>query len=230
MSGLAMPWSRWLFACRLNPSGETSMQKLARTFAVASMALAAFAPALSAQKQQGSDADTREIAAYRLSMDGLKKMENAMQAFAAAAKKDPRYAKQMKLKAQIDTLKNKEDLSDAESEKLETLQQELEQAEASTDDGSVSKAQSLTEMAAAMDRQPMLANALKSAGLTAREYSVMSMALLQASMWAGMKKQGMVKEKDIPKDVNPANIAFVEQHQAEMAALTERMKKLGGEQ
>jgi hypothetical protein len=56
------------------------------------------------------------------------------------------------------------------------------------------------------------------------------MALLQASMWAGMKKQGMVKEKDIPKDVNPANIAFVEQHAAEMTALTERMKKLGGEQ
>jgi hypothetical protein len=44
-----------------------------------------------------------------------------------------------------------------------------------------------------------------------------------------MKKQGLVKDKDLPKDVNPANITFIEQHEAEMTALQQRMKKLNGD-
>jgi len=205
------------------------MQMLGRTLALASMMAIAAAPVVSAQQQAGSSADMKEVAAYRLTMDGLNKLEKAMVAVADAAKKDPRYAKQMRLKAQIDTLEHKEELTDAESEKLESLKQELEQAEDATDDGSVAKAQTISAMAAAIDRQPIIANALRSAGLSSREYSVMTMALVQASMWAGMKKQGLVKDKDLPKDVNPANITFIEQHEAEMTALQQRMKKLNGD-
>ena len=206
------------------------MQMLGRTLTFAVALALAVVPIASAQKQAGSSSDMQEVAAYRLSMDGLRKLEKAMAAMADAAKKDPRYAKQMRLKAQIDTLEHKDDLTDAESEKLESLKQELEQAEAATDDGSLANAQTLSEMAAAIDRQPIVANALRSAGMSSREYSVMTMALLQASMWAGMKKQGLVKEKDMPKDINPANVTFIEQHEAEMTALQQRMKKLNGEQ
>jgi len=112
-------------------------------------------------------------------------------------------------------------------QKLEALPAEA-LAEATADDGADSNGQTLTEMAATIDRHPLIANALKGAGMSSREYSVATMALLQAATWAEMKKQGMASQ--IPADVSAANITFVEQHGAEIKALIDRMKKLSGDQ
>ncbi|HJQ18947.1 MAG TPA: hypothetical protein VJ867_01275 [Gemmatimonadaceae bacterium] len=203
------------------------MTMFARSIAAASMLLAVAAPAIAAQKSSFSDAESKELYAYRLSMEGLNKYEAAMKAFAAAAQKDPRYAKQIALKKQIDELKAKEDPSDADQTRMEELEQQLSEAEAATDDNSFSRANTIADMAAAITANPMFSSALRSAGLTPREYSVMTLVLFQSAMWAGMKKQGFAK--DLPKDVNPANVAFMEQHEAEFAAMQQRFKEMSGE-
>jgi len=56
------------------------------------------------------------------------------------------------------------------------------------------------------------------------------MALFQASAFAEMKKSGMIKE--LPKEANAANVAFVQEHAAELAAmqqLMQQMNKKGGD-
>ena len=52
------------------------------------------------------------------------------------------------------------------------------------------------------------------------------MALVQASIAAGFKKSGMLKE--LPAGVNPENVKFVEEHEAELRAMQEKLNKLGG--
>ena len=204
------------------------MKMFALPVTIALTLVAMTAPSIAAQgRNAANDAEARELYAYRLTMDGLHKYENAMRAFFAEAQKDPRYQKQIALKKDIEALKANEDPSDADQQKLELLEQQLEQAESSTDNDEFSRANSVTEMAAAISKNAMFSTALSSVGLTPREYSVMTLVLFQSAMWAGMKKQGLAKE--LPKDVNPANVAFMEQHEAEFAAMQQRFKALDGE-
>jgi hypothetical protein len=57
------------------------------------------------------------------------------------------------------------------------------------------------------------------------------LSMMQAGMVAGFKKAGMLKE--IPKDVSPENVKFMEEHEAQLKALQQEMeaasKKGGGE-
>jgi hypothetical protein len=70
-----------------------------------------------------------------------------------------------------------------------------------------------------------MANGLKAAGMAPREYATFMMAMLQASMVAGFKKSGMLKE--IPKDVSAENVKFIEEHQKELEALQKEFQGLG---
>lgn len=204
------------------------MQQLARTLVFATIALASTTSAISAQTGI-ADADSKEIAAYTLTMATVNKFETAMRAFATEMKKDPRVQQQMKLKNEIDALKKKEELTDAEQTRLESLEQQLEEAkDRMQGEMNIGKAETLSEMATQASRIPQLVTALKSAGLTPREYAVFTLALFQASAYAGLQKAGMVK--DIPANVNRAQIKFVLDHEAEIRALTERMKEESDEQ
>ena len=89
------------------------------------------------------------------------------------------------------------------------------------DDGSD---QSLDAMAARIDKVPELRRELQRVGITAREYSLTTLAIFQASFAYAMKKQGMIKE--IPADVPAAHVALVAQYEQEMTKLQVEMKKL----
>lgn len=73
---------------------------------------------------------------------------------------------------------------------------------------------------------PQLANIITAHGLTVRQYIVGTMVLLQASMYAAMKKQMPDMQK--PEGLNMTNVAFVEAHQAELEKLQQHLSGAAG--
>ena len=172
---------------------------------------------------QSLSEDEKALATYRLTMPNVKKAMAVVQSFAAEAAKDPKVQEQQKLKKQIDALEEKDELTAAEEaqlDKLRTQLEALEEAEDEKDDNQAlfGNAQTIAGMEAVMKKHPAAARALASAGMSAREYSMTMMALLQASLVEGMS-QGKVDLKNLPPGVNAANILFVREHKAELEAM-----------
>jgi hypothetical protein len=116
-------------------------------------------------------------------------------------------------------------LADAEQERLEQLRADLdeeEQKSSMADDD----AKTLSEIAAAMEKEPLAAKALADAGISARDYAKFTMAAFQAGMVAGMMKQGLIKEvpPEMAATVNMDNVKFVQEHEAELEAFGKTMK------
>ena len=184
-------------------------------------------PALVAAQVPGSnDPDFKEVVAYRLTLPALQKVMTATTNMAAAAKSDPRYLKQAAIKGEIEKLEAKDDRTDAEEERLEKLHADLEQMEQATTN-IADNTKTLSEMAAAIEREPLAAKALAGAGISAREYVTFVLASFQAGMVAGMMKQGLIKEvpKDLAATVNMDNVKFMQDHDAEFQAFANAMKK-----
>ncbi len=181
----------------------------------------------SAQTSAQADADVREIAAYRLTMDKVNQAAVAMRAVAAELKKDPRYQELAEVKAELAALRKKDELTEAEDARIEQLTKREEELEAAVDDKALSKSGSLSEMEAAFKAQPVFAGALAKAGMPPREFAKFLLAMFQASFAAGLQKAGTIKE--LPKEVNAENVKFVLEHEAELQKLQEEMKSLGGD-
>ena len=75
---------------------------------------------------------------------------------------------------------------------------------------------------AALAKQPAVVAALARAGTTPREYMAISSAYLGAAMAVGMEKS--VPGYKIPAGIDPANVAFMRAHQADLEALQKRME------
>lgn len=198
------------------------MLKYLRTFTTVVGILACVAPGVSAQKTS-ADSDEKEIQAYRLTMPAVKKWEAITRHMAAWAKTDPETQAHIKLQGTIDSLREKDELTEAEQARLEKLEQQLEAMDKSSDSES-DDGLTLAQMAAQFAKFKPMADALRRAGMTPREYAVFSLAMFQAHGFAQLKKSGMVKE--IPKGVNVENIKFVETHFTELNALMEEMQKI----
>jgi hypothetical protein len=185
-----------------------------------------------AQTTAFSAADTKELASYRLTMETAKKIYALMRAAAQEMASDPKAQALQKTKAQIEALSKKEELTDAESDRLEKLQQQAEEQEdaldAANDDGlNLNDAKDLNEMEARIKANPRFQAALTKGGLTAREFSKYVIASLMAGMVAGFQKSGMLKELPAElKAVNPENVKFVLDHEKELAAMQQEMEKL----
>jgi hypothetical protein len=83
--------------------------------------------------------------------------------------------------------------------------------------------ESLDEMAVRIESNPIARKAVEAAGLSARQYVVITMALFQASLAQYAVDQGADPGKIARETgVNPANIRFVKEHKAEL----EQMKNL----
>jgi hypothetical protein len=83
--------------------------------------------------------------------------------------------------------------------------------------------ESLDDMAARIESNPIARKAVEAAGLSARQYVVITMALFQASLAQYAVDQGADPGKVAGETgVNPANIRFVKEHKAEL----EQMKDL----
>ena len=165
-----------------------------------------------------ADADMKELSTYTLSMDTLNKVDRAMRALMVEMQKDPKFQELERAKAELATLKAKEETTEADDKRIEALQARIETLE---QDGpmNMNNAKSISDMAAEIQKEPRMTAALQSAGLTPREYAKFMLAILQAGFAAGMQKAGLLKT--VPEGTNPANIKWVNDHEAELKAMQE---------
>ena len=176
-----------------------------------------------------SASDSKELASYRLTMDTTKKVFALMRAIAQDMASDPKFQALQKTKAEIAALSKKDELTDAESERLEKLQTQAEEQEEALEEAnrgaSMSNAKDLNHMEAAIKANPQFMAALTKVGLTPREYARWTLASLMAGMVAGFQKSGVLKElpKDL-KEVNPENVKFIIEHEAELNAMRKEME------
>jgi predicted RNase H-like nuclease (RuvC/YqgF family) len=176
-----------------------------------------------------ADPDLKELSTYTLSMDTLNKVERAMRAMMIEMQKDPKFQEMERAKAELATLKAKEETTDADDKRIEALEARIETLE---NDGplNMNNAQTISEMAAAIQKEPRMTAALQREGLTPREYAKFMLAMLQAGFAAGMQKAGLLKTT--PEGTNPANIKWVLDHESELKALQDawepEKKKEGG--
>ena len=198
------------------------IQRLLSATLIISLASAASAQSLSA-------ADTKELASYRLTMETTKKIYALFRAIGQEMASDPKVQALQKTKAEIAALSKKDELTDAESERLEKLEMQAEQQEealeAEMGSTNMSNAQSLNQMEAAIKANPRFTAAISKVGLTPREYAKWTLASLMAGMVAGFQKSGVLKElpKDL-KEVNPENVKFILEHEAELNAMRAEME------
>lgn len=185
-----------------------------------------------AQSSGFSAADTKELASYRLTMETTKKVYGLMRAIAQEMASDPKAQALQKTKAEIQALSKKDELTDAESARLEKLNMLAEQQEDALEKAAggsmnMSNAQNLNEMEAAIKANPRFVAALSKAGLSPRDYSKYFLATLMAGMVASFQKSGLLKEmpKDL-KEVNPENVKFILEHEAELTAMQKEMEAL----
>jgi TolA-binding protein len=171
-------------------------------------------------------ADEKALAAYRLNMATVRKVAAATQAFAAEQAKNPKVQALTKIRAEIEALEDKDELTDAESEKLDKLRERLETLEQEMDREDDSAAsgdnESLAGMEATIKKMPQAMAILSREGLTPREYTLCTMALLQAAMIEGFS-QGKADLTNLPAGVNPDNVRFVRENKAELEALQKLM-------
>lgn len=196
------------------------MMNIVKTFAITLTVLACIAPATLAQASSES-ADEKEIAAYRLTTGSLTKIKKAMRLAAEAEAKSPKMQVQIKLQSAVDSLRKKDELSEAEQARLDKLEQQLAKAEEEDD---FLADESLSQMAKKISEYKPIADALRQAGMTPREFAVWTMAYAEAAMAVGLKQAGMTK--DIPKDVNLTNVKFVEDHMEEIKAMQQEYERI----
>jgi len=179
--------------------------------------LVALATAPAAAQGNTGAADAREVQAYRLTMPKLNQLNQAMADLRRQRDADPAYQRVLTKKKELARLSEKDEPSDADRDRMDQLQAEIEEAERAEDEPE-DKDQSLSGLAQRMAADPRIAGALKRAGLAPREAATMQLALFQVGFAVGLLESGTIKE--IPKDVNPDNVKFYQANRAAIEALT----------
>ena len=109
-------------------------------------------------------------------------------------------------------------MTEADDERLEGMRQKKEQLEQAVGGGmNIGNEKTLSDMEAKVKQSDVVARGLRAAGLSAREYSKLSVTLLTSTMYAGMKKSGLLKE--LPKEASAENVQFILDHEAELTAM-----------
>lgn len=197
---------------------------------VALLCSSSLAQAQAARHSAASDPDMKELASYTLTMDGLARMDRVNKAMFAAMQKDPKYAERIKLGKELADLKKKDETTEAEDKRIEQIEARIEQLDESNSSADTSDAQTLGDMEKKIASIPFMSAALKQEGVSPREYAKFTMAMLQASFGLMAKQMSAKAGKPFqaPDGVNPANITFVEQHQAELKKLQDSYAQMSG--
>lgn len=186
--------------------------------ALAGMFSAASGVALAQPASAQSAQDARELQAYVLTMDVVKKVAKANKAALAAKAKDPAQQRLAKKKAELAVLEAKEEPTDADQERMYVLADEISRFEDEDEqDEERNDAVSVTALARNLDASPELAAAVRSAGLSTHEYATASVALMQASITHALLKEKMLKQA--PPDIPKQHLEFVRSNEKELAAL-----------
>jgi hypothetical protein len=130
-----------------------------------------------------ADPDMKEIANYKLTMDGVRKFAQA-------------------------------------NHTMEQLKKDHPELDKEDDDSDDKDSQSLDAMEAKLNSVAPARNAIEKAGLSVREYVVMTFALLQSGIAQYAIDQGADPAK-VARDagINPSNVTFYKEHKAEIEAL-----------
>ena len=86
---------------------------------------------------------------------------------------------------------------------------------------------SLDDMVAKIDKQPVMVAAIKDAGLSTREWVLVTMSMMQTGMAAAVLKMRPNDNQDSlirEMKVNPDNIKFYNEHEAEITAKTKAIE------
>lgn len=96
---------------------------------------------------------------------------------------------------------------------------------------------SLADMARNIDREPMMRDAIRDAGLSSREFALITISMMQSAMASSVLKMRPNDNQDSlirEMKANPDNIKFYREHEAEItrktSALQAEMKAAGGTQ
>jgi hypothetical protein len=114
-------------------------------------------------------------------------------------------------------------MSPAEREALESRAGARDDNNASVDD-----------MVRNIESEPMMVSAIRDAGLSPREYIILTVSMMQSAMAAGVAKMRPNDNQDSlirEMKANPENVKFINENEAELArkqkAMADEMKKLG---
>jgi hypothetical protein len=182
-------------------------------------------PGLILASQNPEDADSKEIAAYRLTSTGLTKVVSVNRTLIQQMLQDPKVREAEKIGAEIEALEKKDSPTEADDKRLQDLRVKQEQLEDSSDNPLGGDTRTLSEMEARIKKYPPLTQALQKEGMPPREYAKFWLAFIQAAFVQGFKKSGMLKE--LPPDVNPENVKFMEEHSGEIEAMQKELEALG---
>jgi hypothetical protein len=182
-------------------------------------------PGLILASQNPEDADSKEIAAYRLTSTGLTKVVSVNRTLIQQMLQDPKVREAEKIGAEIEALEKKDSPTEADDKRLQDLRVKQEQLEDSSDNPLGGDTRTLSEMEARIKKYPPLTQALQKEGMPPREYAKFWLAFIQAAFVQGFKKSGMLKE--LPPDVNPENVKFMEEHAGEIEAMQKELEALG---
>jgi cell fate (sporulation/competence/biofilm development) regulator YmcA (YheA/YmcA/DUF963 family) len=87
--------------------------------------------------------------------------------------------------------------------------------------------QSLDDMARRIDSEPLMRDAIRSAGLSAREFSLITISMMQTAMAAGVLKMRPNDNQDSlirEMKANPDNIKFYREHEAEITKKSQELQ------
>jgi hypothetical protein len=185
--------------------------------------LALFAAASVSTAGQALTPDQKELAAYTLTMPTVRKVAAVMQRLNDLESKNPKVQELAKIRAEIEALEQKDELSEADEQRLEKLREREEALDEEIDrESGAGDAASIDDLVKRVESQPDARAALAQEGLTAREFAKTFLALLQAAMVKGFS-QGKVDMAKLPAGINPENIRFVEENEKELAAIQAAM-------
>ena len=177
----------------------------------AASADSAGAPAAAASSASGSskgDADLADVTDYRLSMDKIDKYIAAQRNMAAKMKS----------------------MSPAEREAVKARNESSNDANASLDDNYTV----IGRVVKGIEKEPVMNDAIRSAGLSAREFALITISMMQTAMASSVLKMRPKDNQDSlvrEMKANPDNIKFYRDNEAEITrkttALQAEMKAAG---
>jgi vacuolar-type H+-ATPase subunit I/STV1 len=184
---------------------------------------ALFVAAAASVSGQALTPDQKELAAYALTMPTVRKVAAVMQRLNDLESKNPKVQELAKVRAEIEALEQKDELTEADEQRLERLREREEVLDEEIDrETGAGDASSIDDIVKRVESQLEARAALAQEGLTAREFAKTFLALLQAAMVKGFS-QGQVDMAKLPAGINPENIKFVEEHEKELAAIQAAM-------
>lgn len=168
-------------------------------------------------------ADAQELRDYRLTAATMQKVETAGRNLIAALEADPALKARTAAEAELLQLEEKDERTEADLKRMDQLSQQLG-SEPYDLNVAPDSGESLSEIAARLEKIPPMAQALKSAGLAPREFIKFSLVVFQTMFVHEMQKAGQLKT--VPPEISAENLKFVSEHEAEIMRMANELQEV----